>query len=64
MRRQLAGAREALAARPLAANETAQGETRIRTGLSQTGERIASLQDEARDAAVRLADWLDEDAAR
>ncbi|XYJ12230.1 AAA family ATPase [Telluria sp. B2] len=64
MRRQLAGAREALAARQLAANETAQGETRIRTGLSQTGERIASLQDEARDAAVRLADWLDEYAAR
>ena len=63
MRRQLAAAREALAQRQLAANEAAQLETRIRTGLSQTGERIAILLDEARDAATRLADWLDDYAA-
>ena len=63
MRRQLAGARDALAARQLAANEAAHREIQIRTGLSQTGERIASLQDEARDAATRLADWLEDYAA-
>ena len=63
MRRQLAGAREALLQRQQAANDAAQLETRIRAGLAQTVDRIASLQDEARDAAARLADWLEDYAA-
>ncbi|MFC3458607.1 AAA family ATPase [Massilia haematophila] len=63
LRRRLAAARDALAARQGAANEAAQLETRIRTGIVQTGERIAALQDEARDAATKLADWLEDYAA-
>lgn len=64
LRRQLTAARDALAARQLAANEAAQLETRIRTGIAQAGERIASLQDDARDAATRLSDWIEDYAAR
>jgi len=64
LRQQLAAARDALAARQLAANEAAQLETRIRSGIAQSGERIASLLDDARDAAARLADWIEDYAAR
>jgi len=62
--RRLAAARETLAARQLAANEAAQLETRIRAGIAQAGERIASLQDDARDAASRLADWIEDYAGQ
>jgi len=64
LRQRLTAAREALAARQLAANEAAQQETRIRAGIVQAGERIASLQDDARDASARLGDWIEDYAAR
>ena len=64
LRQRLTAAREALAARQLAANEAAQQETRIRAGIAQAGERIATLLDDARDAAARLGDWIEDYAAR
>ena len=64
LRQKLTAAREALAARQLAANEAAQQETRIRAGITQAGERIATLLDDARDAATRLGDWIEDYAAQ
>lgn len=64
LRQRLTAARDALAARQLAANEAAQQETRIRAGIAQAGERIATLQGEARDAATRLSDWIEDYAAQ
>ncbi len=64
LRQKLTAAREALAARQLAANEAAQQETRIRAGIAQAGERIATLLDDARDTAARLGDWIEDYAAQ
>ena len=63
LRGAIANARALLNAGQAAAAEAAQLETRVRTALSQAQERIGSLQDDARDAAARLADWLEDYAA-
>ncbi|QOL48106.1 AAA family ATPase [Massilia litorea] len=63
LRQAVTGARESLAARQAAAGEAAQRETRVRTTLVQAQERIGALQDDARDAAARLADWIEDYAA-
>ena len=63
LRRAVTAGRETLAARQAAAGEAAQRETRVRSALTQAQERIGTLQDDARDAAARLADWLEDYAA-
>jgi len=63
LRRAVTSSRETLAARQAAAGEAAQRETRVRSALVQAQERIGTLQDDARDAAARLADWLEDYAA-
>lgn len=54
------GAREALAARQLMAQHTAQGETTARTALAGLVERVAQLDSAGAAAATALADWLDD----
>ncbi|MGX4642464.1 AAA family ATPase [Massilia sp. SYSU DXS3249] len=63
LRQAVTSARELLAARQAAAGEAAQRETRVRSTLAQAQERIGALQDNARDAAARLADWIEDYAA-
>ncbi|MDB5747385.1 MAG: recF/RecN/SMC terminal domain protein, partial [Massilia sp.] len=63
LRRAVAGARDSLAARQALAGDTALRETRVRSSLTQAQERIGALQDDARDAGARLADWFEDYAA-
>jgi len=63
LRRAVSSARELLSARQAAAGEAAQRETRVRSTLTQAQERSGALQDDARDAAARLADWIEDYAA-
>ena len=60
LRRAVTSTRDTLAARQGAAGEAAQRETRVRSTLAQAFERIGALQDDARDAAARLADWIED----
>jgi exonuclease SbcC len=60
LRLAVSGVRETLTARQALALEAAQRETRVRSTLAQAQERIGSLQDDARDAAARLADWIED----
>jgi exonuclease SbcC len=60
LRLAVTGARESLATRQAAALEAAQRETHVRSTLAQAQERIGALQDDARDAAARLADWIED----
>ncbi len=63
LRNAVTAARTALGTRQAAAAEASQRETRVRSTLAQASERIGALQDDARDAAARLADWLEDYAA-
>ena len=63
LRSAVTGARDTLAARQAVASETGLRETGVRSTLNQAVARIGVLQDDARDAAARLADWFENYAA-